>query len=38
MIEICIPYALQAGQYADEDTARAQMQQYYPTLKRWASA
>jgi alkylhydroperoxidase/carboxymuconolactone decarboxylase family protein YurZ len=35
MIEICIPHALQAGAYPDENTARAAMQEYFPKLKRW---
>ncbi len=35
MIEICVPYALEAGVYKDADAARSAMQQYFPTLKRW---
>lgn len=35
MIEQCIPFELQAGVYRDAETARAQMLQYFPQLKRW---
>jgi len=35
MIEICIPYKLQAGVYPDAETARKAMEEYFPTLKRW---
>ncbi len=37
-IESCIPFVLQSGVYPDADTARAQMNRYYPTLKRWKEA
>ena len=35
MIETCIPFELEAGVYPDAQTARREMQSYYPTLKRW---
>ena len=38
MIEICIPFALEANVYPDAETARKQMQGYFPKLKRWATA
>jgi len=36
MIEICIPFCLEAGAYRDADEARAAMRVSFPTLKRWA--
>ena len=36
MIETCVPFALEAGVYPTAETARAAMQGYFPTLKRWA--
>ena len=38
MIEICVPYAVQAGKYKDADEALTAMRDFFPTLKRWASA
>ena len=38
MMETCIPFALEAGVYADAETAQATMRVYYPGLKRWAKA
>lgn len=35
MVEQCIPYALESGVYPDAETARAQMLQFFPALKRW---
>ncbi len=35
MIEICIPFELQAGVYPDKETARNEMKKYFSTLKRW---
>lgn len=35
MIEQCIPFELEAGVYPDAETARTQMLQYFPQLKRW---
>ena len=37
MIEICVPYAVQAGKYKDAGEARAVMQEFFPRLKRWAA-
>ena len=36
VIEICIPFSLEAGLYKDAESARKAMMQYFPTLKRWA--
>ena len=36
MIDICVPYAVKAGKYKDEETARAAMMAMFPTMKRWA--
>ena len=36
MIELCIPYALEAKVYATAEEARAAMEAYFPQLKRWA--
>ncbi|MBT9150884.1 MAG: hypothetical protein DDT40_01063 [candidate division WS2 bacterium] len=38
MIEICVPYAVQAGNYKDANEARTAMREFFPNLKRWASA
>ena len=38
MIELCAPYAVQAGKYKDADEARTAMREFFPKLKRWASA
>ena len=38
VIEICIPFCLEAGAYPDADAARADMLAFFPTLKRWAKA
>lgn len=37
MIEICVPYAVEAGKYKDTNEARIAMQELFPKLKRWAS-
>lgn len=36
VIEICIPFCLEAGEYPDAETARAAMMAFFPKLKRWA--
>ena len=36
MVESCIPFALKAGQYQDEETARQGLLSQLKTLKRWA--
>ena len=36
MIEVCAPYMVQANPEMTIDQARAQMQAFFPTLKRWA--
>lgn len=36
MIESCIQPCIDAGVYKTADEARASMQQFFPTLKRWA--
>lgn len=38
MIEVCVPFCLQAGVYKSEDEARASMKAFFPQLKRWAKA
>ena len=38
MIDICVPYCVEAGVYPDADAARAGMLGFFPMLKRWASA
>ncbi len=35
MIDTCVPFALEAGYYPDEKTAREAMLSFFPTLKRW---
>ncbi len=35
MIEFCLRLALQHTPSLDKAAARAQMQQWFPTLKRW---
>lgn len=35
MIETCVPFVSNGNPYPDAQTARKQMQQYFPTLKRW---
>ena len=35
MIDICVPYAVKAGKYKDEETARAAMMELFPKMKRW---
>ena len=37
MIEICVPHVVPATGMS-EDKAREMMQQFFPTLKRWANA
>ena len=36
MIEICVPYAVKAGKYKDDNEARTAMQIIFSGLKRWA--
>lgn len=36
MIEICVPYAVKAGKYKDDNEARTAMREFFPELKRWA--
>ena len=36
MIETCIPFTLESGAFKTADEARACMQGFLPTLKRWA--
>jgi len=38
MIEVCVAFSLEAGVYKDADEARTSMRNYFPSLKRWASA
>ena len=35
MIEICVPYAVKAGKYKDDNEARTAMQIVFSGLKRW---
>jgi hypothetical protein len=37
MIEVCIPFTIEAGVFKTAEEARADMLQSYPKLKRWAS-
>ena len=36
MIEICVPYAVKAGKYRDDNEAHTAMQEIFIRLKRWA--
>ena len=36
MIEACVPYTSANNPWPDEDTARREMQKFFPKLKRWA--
>jgi hypothetical protein len=36
MIELCVPYAVKAGKYKDDNEARTAMQEVFSRLKRWA--
>lgn len=36
MIEFCIPFTLEAHPGKTREEARAEMQSFFPTLKRWA--
>lgn len=38
MIECCIPFVLQDGEFKTKDEAREMLTNYLPTLKRWRSA
>jgi len=38
MIECCIPFVLQDGEFKTEEEAREMLSNYLPTLKRWRSA
>ena len=35
MIEICVPYMIEASEGISEDEARKMMNEFFPTLKRW---
>lgn len=35
MIEICIPYVLEANKDMNEESARKMMLEFFPKLKRW---
>ena len=35
MIEICVPYTVQAGKYKDDNEARTAMLEIFLKLKRW---
>ena len=35
MIEVCVPYAVEASVYPTAEAARTAMQAFFPTLKRW---
>ncbi len=35
MIELCVPCVSKGEPYADEETARKGMNEFFPTLKRW---
>jgi len=36
MIDLCVPYTVEAGVYPTAEAARAEMRAFFPTLKRWA--
>lgn len=36
MVESCIPFALQAGRYSDQEAARRGLMRELKNLKRWA--
>ncbi len=38
MIEFCIPFTLEADPEKTREEARAEMQQFFPRLKRWAGS
>jgi len=38
MIEACAPFAVESGEVANLDEARATLREYLPTLKRWAKS
>lgn len=35
VIELCVPYLVSTTPGLSEETARAQMEELFPTLKRW---
>jgi len=35
VIELCVPYTVSANPGMSEEAARAQLNQLFPTLKRW---
>lgn len=35
MIDICVPFMVQANPQLTEETCKAQLDQFMPTLKRW---
>ena len=35
MIEICVPFTVEAGVHKTAEKARASMQEFFPKLKRW---
>jgi hypothetical protein len=38
MIEFCIPFTLEAEPGKTREEARAELQQFFPRLKRWAGS
>jgi hypothetical protein len=38
MIDICVPFMLEADKAMTEETARKSMMEWFPTLKRWKAA
>ena len=38
MIDICVPYCVEAGVYKTAEEAKAAMMAFFPKLKRWVAA
>jgi len=38
MVEVCVPFCVDAGVYPDAEAARTAMLGFFPQLKRWAKA
>ncbi|MHC6204268.1 zinc ribbon domain-containing protein [Breznakiellaceae bacterium SP9] len=38
MIEVCVPFMVEANKDMTAETARKSMQEWFPTLKRWKTA
>ena len=38
MIDFCVPYTVEQGVYPTAEAARGALMEYFPKLKRWATA